>query len=110
TYTFPRGAVKEFAMFNRFLAVQLPGGKIEIRRGASVRRLRLPPGGRLRDFSEGILLYTKGRQIRLLRIRDGKDVLARTGDQAVLEPNGLTYTQGRRVYSVAWFVLSGLFR
>ncbi len=112
TYTFPRGAVKEFALAGAGLIVQLPGGKVQIlnRAGKVVKRATLPAGARMRDFAEGILLYTKGKEIHGLRVSDGKDVLLRRGDRAVLESSGLTYSAGRKIYSVAWVNVSAAFR
>ncbi len=101
TYTFAPGAVREFALAGAGLIVQLPGGKIEIHRGASVRKLTIPPSARMLDFAESILLYRLGDQIRARRVASGKDVLLRHGSLAQLEHNGLTYAVGRGVYSVA---------
>jgi len=101
TYTFAPGAVREFALAGAGLIVQLPGGKIEIHRGASVRKLTIPPSARMLDFAESILLYKLGDQLRARRVTSGKDVLLRHGSLAQLEHNGLTYAVGRGVYSVA---------
>jgi hypothetical protein len=101
TYTFAPGAVREFALAGAGLIVQLPGGKIEIHQGASIKKLTIPPGARMLDFAESILLYRVGDQIRARRVASGKDVLLRHGSLAQLEHNGLTYAVGRRVYSVA---------
>jgi hypothetical protein len=101
TYTFKPGAVQEFALAGAGLVVQMPGGKIEIRKGASVRKLSIPPGAHMLDFAESILLYKLGDQIRARRVASGKDVLLRHGSLAQLEHNGLTYSVGKKVYSVA---------
>jgi hypothetical protein len=102
TYTFAPGSVHEFALAGVGLVVQLTGGQVEIRRGASVvRTLRLPAGARMLDYAEGILLYKRGTQIRARRVSTGKDVLLRRAAYAVLEHNGLSYAIGRRVSSVA---------
>jgi hypothetical protein len=102
TYSFARGAVQELALAGAGLIVQLPAGKIEIHKGASpVKKLTIPPGARMLDFAESILLYRLGGQIRARRVASGKDVLLRHGFLAQLEHNGLTYAVGRRVYSVA---------
>jgi hypothetical protein len=53
------------------------------------------------DYAEGILLYKVGTAIRARRLSTGKDVLLRHGTFAQLEHNGLSYSVGRRVYSVA---------
>ncbi len=101
TYTFPPGAVQEFALAGTGLVVELPGGRIQIHRGTSVRSLSLPPAARMLDYAEGIVLYRLGSAIRARRVADGKDALLRTAPLAVLEHNGLTYASGRRVASVA---------
>lgn len=101
TYTFPVGAVKEFALAGVGLVVQLPGGKIEIRNGSSIRRFSIPAQGRMLDYAEGILLYKVGTAIHARRLATGKDVVLRHGSFAHLEHNGLSYAVGRRVYSVA---------
>ena len=101
TYRFARGAVREFALAGAGLVVQLPGGKFEIRTGATVRRLTLPPAARMLDYAEGILLYRLGDRIRARRVSTGRDALLRRGTSAVLEHNGLTYAVGRKVFSVA---------
>jgi hypothetical protein len=101
TYTFPVGAVKEFALAGIGLVVQLPGAKIEIRKGATTKTHSIPAGGRMLDYAEGILLYRLGATIRAKRPATGKDVRLRTGTYAVLEHNGLSYAAGKHVYSVA---------
>ena len=101
TYTFAPGAVREFALAGAGLIVRLPGGKIEIHKGASVKKLTIPPSARMLDFAESILLYQLADQIRGRRVASGKDVLLRHGSLAQLEHKGLTYALGRRVYSVA---------
>ena len=53
------------------------------------------------DFAQHILLYRLGNQIRARRVPSGRDVLLRRGTFAQLEHNGLSYTSGSRVYSVA---------
>jgi hypothetical protein len=110
TYTFPPGAVQEFALGGIGLIVQLPGGRVEIRRGASVKRLTLPPRARMLDYAEGILLYKLGTAIRGRRVSSGKDVLLRRGSHAVLEHNGLSYAAGKHVYSVAMVNVLAAFR
>jgi hypothetical protein len=102
TYTFAPGSVQEFALAGVGLVVQLAGGPVEIRRGAAVvRTSRLPPGARMLDYAEGILLYRLGLQVRARRVSTGKDRLLRRAGYAVLEHNGLSYAIGRRVASVA---------
>lgn len=114
-YTFPPGAVQEFALARVGLVVQLPGARVQILRGgAVVKQLTLPVGARMRDFAEGILLYSLRSQIRGRIVTRGRDVLLRiAGSQAPLaqlEHNGLSYAVGRRVFSVAMVNVLARFR
>jgi hypothetical protein len=101
TYAFRPGAVQEFALAGAGLVVQLPFGKIEIHKGASIRRLAIPATAHLLDFAEGILLFKVGNEIRARRVGNRKTVVLRHGTYAQLEHNGLTYAVGKRVFSVA---------
>jgi hypothetical protein len=101
TYSFPVGAVQQFALAGAGLVVQLSGGKVEIHKGASVKTLQVPAPAHMLDFAESILLYKLGDQIRARLVATGKDVLLRHASLAVLEHNGLSYAVGNRVYSVA---------
>jgi len=101
TYRFAPGAVQEFALAGAGLVVQLKGGRIEIRKGATVKRLTLPAGARMLDFAESIVLYKLGDQIRARRVASGKDAHLRSGSLAQLEHNGLTYADAKQVFSVA---------
>jgi hypothetical protein len=102
TYTFPAGAVQEFALSGVGLVVQLPHGKVEIHKGASVKTVQLPAAARMLDYDGGIILYKLGKQIRGRRVFNGKDTFLRYGRFGVLEHNGLSYAAGKRVSSIAW--------
>jgi hypothetical protein len=111
--TFPLGAVA-FRLAGVGLVVQLPGGAVQIRKGARlVRTLKLPAGAQMLDYAEGILVYSLGTQIRGVRLATGKDVLIRDTDGkpvlAQLEPGGLSYAIGRKVYSVSAAEVTRLF-
>jgi hypothetical protein len=115
TYTFPRGAVQEFALARIGLLVQLPGSRVQVlRNGAVVKELTLPAGARMRDYAENILLYSVGSQVRGRKVASGGDALIRTaGAQAPLarlEHNGMSYAIGKRVYSVAMVNVQAAFR
>jgi hypothetical protein len=111
TYTFPPGAVQEFALVEIGLVVQLPGGRVEIHRGSAVTKLRIPARARMLDFAQHLLLYKLGNQLRARRVSTGKDALLRRGTFAQLEHNGLSYAAGTRVHSVAMaYVLAALAR
>jgi hypothetical protein len=109
-YTFAPGSVLEFALAGVGLVVQLTGGRVEIRRGNSVKRLTLPPGARMLDYAQGIVLYKLRGQIRGRAVASGKDGFLRNATFAVLEHNGLTYAAGRRVSSVAMVFVTGALR
>lgn len=100
-YTFAPGQVQELALAGAGLVVQLPGGKIEIRKGTSVKTLFIPATAHMLDFAEGILLYKTVTELRLRRVSSPKAIVFRHGSFAQLEHNGLTYATGRKVYSVA---------
>ena len=102
TYTFPVGAVQEFALAGVGLVVQLRHGKVEIHRGASVKTVQLPAAARMLDYQEGFVLYKLGKQIRARRVLNGKDAVIRHGTHGVLEHNGMSYAAGRKVSSIAW--------
>jgi hypothetical protein len=85
---------------------------VEIRRGASVRRIALPRSSRFLGFFEGVVAYGDGRQLRLLRVSDGKDVLLRTlapRFQAQIGLGGIGYASGRTLGFNSWgFVRAAL--
>jgi hypothetical protein len=108
SFTFPVGAVQEFALAPYGLIVQLPGGRIEIRKGTKVKRLTIPARARMLDFVDRLLLYELGDQIRLRHVVSGKDVLLRRGSFAALEHNGLSYAVGTHVYSIAWATVTSI--
>ena len=83
---------------------------LEIHRDGTVRRIPLPTGSRFLGYSEHILAYASGRQLRLRRIPGDKDVLFRTlapGFQAQMGRNGVVYASGRTLGYAARVVVSG---
>jgi hypothetical protein len=111
---FPLGAIA-FRLAPVGLVVQLPLGAVQVRRGAAlVRTLTLPSGALMLDYANGMLLYSRGTQIRAVRVATRKDVLLRDPRTkpvlAQLEPSGLSYAAGRRVSSVATSSLASLAR
>jgi hypothetical protein len=83
---------------------------LEIRRGATVARIPLPAGARFLGFSEDLVAYGTGRQLRLVRLADGNDVLFRTlapRFEAQLGRRGLAYASGRTLGFAAWADVSG---
>ena len=82
---------------------------LEIHRGGVVRRVRFPAGSRFLGLSEGVVAYGTGRQLRLLRLGSGKNVLFRTlapRFEAQLGRRGLAYASGRTLGFAAWVNVS----
>ena len=83
---------------------------LEIHRGAAVVRIPLPAGARFLGYSEGIVAYGTGKQLRLRRIANGNDVLFRTlapRFEAQLGRRGLAYASGRTLGFAAWVNVNG---
>jgi hypothetical protein len=74
---------------------------IEIHNGASVRELPLPAGARFLGYSEGLLAYASGRQLRLLRVATATHTTFRTlpasGFMSQFGRRGIGYATGERV-------------
>lgn len=85
---------------------------LELRRGTQVRSFPLPPGSRLAGFSTGIVCYATARELRLLRLADGRDVLYRRlapGFHAGFDRRGVAWATGRTVAFRAWVVVTSVF-
>ena len=108
TYTFPSGAVQEFALGGRGLVVQLPGGKIEVHNGGRVQRFSIPARAKMLDYAGNILLYRLGGTLRGRFLFSGKDRALRTALFGAVETSGLSYAQVYRVGSIAWVTLTSL--
>jgi hypothetical protein len=83
---------------------------LEIHRGSAVERIQLPAGSRFLGYSEGIVAYATGKQLRLRRLANGNDVLFRTlapRFEAQLGRRGLAYASGRALGFAAWVTVSG---
>jgi hypothetical protein len=83
---------------------------LEIHGPGPVRQIPLPRGSRFFGFSEGIVAYGTGRQLRLRRVADGHDALFRTlapGFQAQLGRRGIVYMSGRTLGFTVWAFVSG---
>jgi hypothetical protein len=82
---------------------------LQIRKDESVREISLPAGSRFQGYSEGLLAYSSGRQLRLLRLSDTRNVVFRTlerGFHAQLGRQGIAYASGSRVSFNAWVVVA----
>jgi hypothetical protein len=99
-FAFPVGAVQEFALAPVGLIVQLAGGNIEIRRGSTLRHLAIPAQAHVLDFSNRLLLYRIGDQVRARQIATSCFAERRwprssTTASATPSPTGCTRSRGR---------------
>ncbi|MDX6399067.1 MAG: hypothetical protein QOJ43_2475 [Gaiellaceae bacterium] len=81
---------------------------LEIRKGDAIRQISLPRGARFLGYSEGIVAYGTGRQLRLRQVTGDRDWLLRTlapGFQAELGRRGIAYASGRTLGFTAWALL-----
>jgi outer membrane protein assembly factor BamB len=108
-FPFEAGFVEDAVLVAAGLVVKTPDG-LEIRNGGSIREISLPRGSRFLGFSEGIVAYGTGRQLRLKRLTGGHDALFRTlapGFQAQLGRRGIVYVSGRTLGFTVWAFVSG---
>jgi hypothetical protein len=90
---FEPGLVQEALLAAPGLIVKTRTG-LEIRNGDAIRLVPLPLGSRFLGYSEGIVAYGTGRQLRLKRLANGNDTLFRTLEprfQAQLGRRGIVY-------------------
>jgi hypothetical protein len=90
------------------LIAKVPDG-LEIRGGSGTRTVALPPGSRFLGYTEGLVAYGTGRQLRLRRLSDGRDWLFRTlapRFHAELARLGLAWGSGRTLGFTAWSLVS----
>lgn len=107
-HAFAQRAVEAAVLAGPGLVVKRPRA-LEIRNGDSIRRLSLPAGSRFLGFSDGILAYASGTELRLLRIGVGSDALFRRlprGFLGQLGVRGLGSAAGARVSFDAWSAVS----
>jgi hypothetical protein len=86
------------------LIAKTPAG-LEIRDGRSTRTVDLPRGARFLGYSQGIVAYGSGRELRLRSLRDGADWRHRTlapRFQAALARRGLAWASGRTLGFNVW--------
>jgi hypothetical protein len=85
---------------------------LEIHNGDATRLIPLPQNSRFLGFSEGIVAYGIGRELRLKQISNGNEALFRTLQprfQAQLGRRGIVYASSRTLGFTAWAVLSSSF-
>jgi hypothetical protein len=106
--TFAPGTVQAAVLAAPGLIVETAAG-LEIHGAAATQTIPLPPGARFLGYSEGIVAYGIGKQLRLRRLAGGKDRLFRTlapAFHAQLGRRGLAYASGRTVGFSAWASVS----
>jgi hypothetical protein len=108
--SFEAGFVEDAVLAAAGLVLKTRDG-LEIHRSGSSRRIELPTGSRFFGYSEGIVAYGAGRQLRLTSVRSGRDTLLKTlapGFQAQLGRRGIAYVSGRTLGFTAWAILTPL--
>ena len=107
-FPFARGVVEDAVLVAAGLVVKTPDG-LEIHKGGSTRQIQLPLGSQFFGYSEGMVAYGTGRQLRLKLLRTGRDTLFRTlapGFRAQLGRRGIAYTSGRTLGFTVWVFLT----
>ena len=108
-FPFEPGFVKDAVLAAPGLVMMTANG-IAVRKGGGVQEIHLPRDARFLGFSEGVVAYGTGRQLRLVRLSGGNDVLFRTlapGFQAQLGRIGIAYSSGRTLGFRAWVFVNG---
>lgn len=106
-FPFAEGVVQDAVLAAPGLVVKTRDG-LEIHKGAAVHKIPLPRGSRFFGFSEGIVAYGTGRQLRIKGFADGHDTLFRTlapGFQAQLGRRGIVYASGRTLGFTVWALI-----
>jgi len=83
-----------------YALVAQQGRILALRAGGAHRAWTLPPGAKLADAEGSLAVYVRGKEVRLLSLTTGKDILfhrAATAPLAQLEPGGLVYAVGRKI-------------
>ena len=109
-FPFEPGYVKDAVLAAPGLVMLTVNG-IAVRKGGGVHEINLPhQDARFLGFSEGIVAYGTGRQLRLVRLDGGRNALFRTltpGFQAQLGRRGIAYASGRTLGFNVWAVVTG---
>ena len=107
--TFEPGVAQEAVLTARGLIVKTRKG-LEIINGDSSREIGLPAGSRFLGYSEGLVAYGTGNELRLLRTTDERSWLFKRlapRFDAQLGRRGLVYGSGRTLGFTAWALLGG---
>ena len=82
---------------------------LEIHGAAPTRTIPLPRNARFLGYSQGLVAYGLGRELRLRRLTDGHDSLFRRLEprfHAQLGRRGLAYASGRKLGFTVWVLLT----
>lgn len=102
--SFAPGTVQDAVLAGPGLIVKTPAG-LEIHQADEVRRVALPRNARFLGYSEGLVAYGLGRELRLVRLTGADDRLFRRlalRFQAQLGRRGLGYASGRTLGFSVW--------
>ena len=107
--TFAPGAVQAAVLAAPGLIVKTAAG-LEIHGAAPTQNYPLPRNARFLGYSEGLVAYGLGRELRLRRLTNGHDSLFRRLEprfHAQLGRRGLAYASGRKLGFSVWAIVSG---
>ena len=106
--SFAPGAVQAAVLAAPGLIVKTAAG-LEIHGAAPTRTIPLPRSARFLGYSQGLVAYGLGRELRLRRLTDGHDTLFRRLEprfHAQLGRRGLAYASGRKLGFSVWAIVS----
>lgn len=105
--SFEPGFVQDAVLAAPGLVLKTKDG-LEIHNGDSSRQIPLPRGSRFLGYSQGVVAYGTGRQLRLKQLSSGGDRLFRTlapRFHAQLGRRGIVYASGRTLGFTVWALL-----
>lgn len=106
--SFAPGAVQAAVLAAPGLIVKTAAG-LEIHGAAPTRTIPLPRSARFLGYSQGLVAYGLGRELRLRRLTNGHDSLFRRLEprfHAQLGRRGLAYASGRKLGFSVWAIVS----
>ena len=106
--TFAPGAVQAAVLAAPGLIVKTAAG-LEIHGAAPTQNYPLPRNARFLGYSQGLVAYGLGRELRLRQLKNGHDTLFRRLEprfHAQLGRRGLAYASGRTLGFSVWAIVS----
>ena len=102
TYSFPAGTVRWIGLAPAGLLVQLPGARVQILRGTSIRTVQLKANAIVLDYAEGRILYRVAQTFWVRHVGSGADTQLLEGSRkrpvtATLDTHGLAWSRGNTV-------------